>query len=119
LNDCGSITVDIHSYRGRLEKPEWTDTEPGGKNSNQFQNYSRSFMIPEMFATLCTVEADTSQMAKAMQPRRGLGGALFYEQIFSVVLLFGLTELKAQLSWMEDVSTCLSLCCSPAYLFLL
>jgi hypothetical protein len=55
-----------------------------------------------MFATLCTVEADTSQLINAMRARRGQGGALFYEQIFSVVLLFGLTELKAQLCWMED-----------------
>jgi hypothetical protein len=60
-----------------------------------------------MFATLCTVEADTSQLINAMRPRHGRGGALFYEQIFSVVLLFGLTELKAQLCWMEDVSTLL------------
>jgi hypothetical protein len=57
-----------------------------------------------MFATLFTVKADTSQMIKAIKPRRGQGGALFYEQKFSVVLLFGLTELKAQLSWVEDVS---------------
>ncbi|KIM71905.1 hypothetical protein PILCRDRAFT_93667 [Piloderma croceum F 1598] len=55
-----------------------------------------------MFATLCTVEADTSQLINATRPHRGQGGVLFYEQIFSVVLLFGLTELKAQLCWMED-----------------
>ncbi|KIM86828.1 hypothetical protein PILCRDRAFT_816085 [Piloderma croceum F 1598] len=84
VNGCGIITVDIQSYRGRSKDPEWTDTEPG------------------MFATICTVEADTSQLINAMRPRRGRGGALFYEQIFSVVLLFGLTELKAQLCWVED-----------------
>jgi hypothetical protein len=55
-------------------------------------------------------------MIKAMTPRRGLGGALFYEQMFSVVLLFGLTELKAQLSWMEDVSTSSALCYPFIYL---
>jgi len=58
-----------------------------------------------MFATLCTVAADTSQLINAMKPRRGRGGALFYEQRFGVVLLLGLTELKAQLCWMEDVRT--------------
>jgi hypothetical protein len=63
-----------------------------------------------MFATLCSIEADTSQMITAMKPRRGRGGVFFYQQEFSVVLLFGLTELKAQISWVEDVSPLSSLC---------
>jgi len=57
-----------------------------------------------MFETFCTVEADTSQMINAAEPRSGLGVVPFYEQKFSVILMFGLTELKAQLSWVENVS---------------
>lgn len=60
-------------------------------------------MRTEMFSTLCTVQADLSQMTGAMRPQRGRGGVQFYRQEFSVVLLFGLTELKAHLSWMENV----------------
>jgi hypothetical protein len=56
-----------------------------------------------MFSTLCTVQADLSQMTKTMKPQRGRGGVQFFKQDFSVVLLFGLTELKAHLSWMDNV----------------
>jgi hypothetical protein len=58
-----------------------------------------------MFNTLCTVTADTSQMAKGLRPRRGPGGNRYFTQEYSIVLLFGLTELKAQISWMEEVSS--------------
>jgi hypothetical protein len=43
-------------------------------------------------------------MAKGLKASSGPGGNQYYHQNFSVVLLFGLTELKAQISWMEDVS---------------
>ena len=57
-----------------------------------------------MFSTLCTVTADTRQMANLLQPHYGMNGVLYYRLDYKVVLLFGLTELKAQISWMENVS---------------
>jgi hypothetical protein len=57
-----------------------------------------------MFSTLCTVMADTRQIAKILKPLRGVDGKQYYRFNHDVVLLFGLTELKAQISWMEDVS---------------
>jgi hypothetical protein len=57
-----------------------------------------------MFTTLCTVTADTSQMAGTLEPTRGLADIKYYHQEFDVILQFGLTELKAQISWMEKVS---------------
>jgi len=57
-----------------------------------------------MFSTLCTVTADTCQTAKILKPLRGVDGKQYYRFNYDVVLLFGLTELKAQISWMEDVS---------------
>lgn len=56
-----------------------------------------------MFSTLCTIKADTSEMAKNMKPRRNKFGVNYYEQSFDVALLFGLTELKAQICWKENV----------------
>jgi len=82
LDDLHTITANINSYHGTLQEPRWTDIEP------------------EMFSTLCTVQADLSQMS--MKPHRGLGGGQFYKQDFCVVLLFGLTELKAHISWMHN-----------------
>ena len=57
-----------------------------------------------MFPTLCTVTADTRQMAKLLKLRYGVGGVPYYRIDYKVVLLFGLTELKAQISWMENVT---------------
>ena len=41
-------------------------------------------------------------MANNLQPIRGPKG-IYYRLEFDMVLLFGLTELRAQLSWREDV----------------
>jgi hypothetical protein len=57
-----------------------------------------------MFSTLCHVHADTSKVTSTMSPRRGYAGLQFYRQQFSIILIFGLTELQAQLCWEEDVS---------------
>lgn len=56
-----------------------------------------------MYSTLCHVKADTTELCKLLQPR--VGAATFYEIEFDVVLALGLTELKAHISWDEDVST--------------
>ncbi|KAH7912713.1 hypothetical protein BJ138DRAFT_1228277 [Hygrophoropsis aurantiaca] len=85
---CDSIATEIVCYRGDDTNPRWADTEPG------------------MFSTLCTVHADTSQVSKTIGPRKGYGGVQFYRQEFSIILKFGLTELQAQISWMENGKEC-------------
>ncbi|KZT00295.1 uncharacterized protein LAESUDRAFT_764717 [Laetiporus sulphureus 93-53] len=75
------LHTSITCYRGTTQDPRWTDLEP------------------ESFATLCTVQADTSRVTKVQQ--HGLKG-VYYTQHYKVVLLCGLTELKAQISWMEN-----------------
>jgi len=56
-----------------------------------------------MFSTLCYVEADISHVKLA--PRRSLHTSMVYYRVdFDVIFSFGLTELKACISWMEDVS---------------
>jgi len=81
---CDTIATEIVCYRGNASNPRWTDSEPG------------------MFSNLCTVHADTSQVSKTLSPRRGFAGLQFYRQQFSIVLMFGMTELQAQIGWMED-----------------
>ncbi|KAG2129869.1 uncharacterized protein EDB93DRAFT_1095170 [Suillus bovinus] len=83
---CNMIATEIVCYRGDNPNPRWTDSEPS------------------MFSTLCNVHADTSKVASSISPRRGYAGLQFYRQEFSIILMFGLTELQAQLSWKEDVS---------------
>lgn len=52
---------------------------------------------------MCTIEADTSIAGQALAPRRGLDGQIFYALEFDIILLFGLTEFKAQICWKENV----------------
>lgn len=65
-------------------------------------------MGSDMFSTLCTIKGDTAAMTRALKTRHSPDGTPFYQLDFSVVLLFGLTELKAQLCWVEDVRIFLS-----------
>ena len=60
----------------------------------------------DMFTVLCTVTADTSQLASTVMT--GENANMYYRIEYSIVLLFGLTEHKAQLRWMEDVCNFLS-----------
>ncbi|KAI5982477.1 hypothetical protein EDD15DRAFT_2377772 [Pisolithus albus] len=69
---------------GNLSDAIWMDTEP------------------DSFTKKCTVYADTSKAAKTLSPQISPSGAEFYRIDYDVVLLFGLTELKAQISWMEN-----------------
>lgn len=52
---------------------------------------------------MCSVIADTSKLVRSVRPQRALGGGDYYSLHFDVILLFGLTELKAQISWMHKV----------------
>ena len=56
----------------------------------------------EQFTTLCTIFADTTAVKKEKKER---GGSAFYTIDFRVVLQCGSTELKAQISWTEGVSS--------------
>ena len=58
--------------------------------------------LPWHVTNLRTVHVDISQVSKALSPRRGFAGLQFYRQQFSIVLKFGLTELEAQISWVEN-----------------
>ena len=54
-----------------------------------------------MYTPLCTIHADTSKVTRT--PREGTNGT-YYVQVYNIILQCGLTELKAQISWTEDVS---------------
>ncbi|PIL34593.1 hypothetical protein GSI_03372 [Ganoderma sinense ZZ0214-1] len=74
------ISSTVMCYAGR-DSPKWTD------------------LVPEMFAPLCTIHADTSQVLR--ESRQGPNG-VYYVQSFKIILLCGLTEMQAQLSWVEN-----------------
>ncbi|KAF6743411.1 hypothetical protein DFP72DRAFT_933565 [Ephemerocybe angulata] len=83
LANFSNVSVELDCYRGKVENPKWADVDS--------ENYSN----------MCTVNVDLSQMGKALGPFKGSGGRVYYKADFDIVLLFGLTELKAQLVWKE------------------
>jgi len=61
----------------------------------------------DRFTTLCTVSSDTSHIRNTLKPKRGKDGQKYYELVYDIIFSFGLTELKAQVSWRYRV-------CRPA-----
>jgi len=84
VSELDTISSEIICYRGNQTHPQWVDVEPS------------------MFSTLCIISANTTQMARSLKSRAGKGGVRYYLLEYKIVLLFGLTELKAQISWMEN-----------------
>ncbi|KAG8716979.1 hypothetical protein FRC09_014937 [Ceratobasidium sp. 395] len=60
--------------------------------------------LSEGYEKICEVKADLSGMSGALQKKSGPDGD-YYEHIFTVVLQFGGTELRAFLEWEEDGKT--------------
>ncbi|KAG7450059.1 uncharacterized protein BT62DRAFT_928843 [Guyanagaster necrorhizus] len=83
LQDLMSISDDVVCYRGSKKDPRWMDTDEA------------------MYKVLCTITANTHQAIKTLKPQRGQDGRTFYKLDYDVVLLFGLTELRAYVSWMH------------------
>ncbi|PFH47738.1 hypothetical protein AMATHDRAFT_151443 [Amanita thiersii Skay4041] len=80
-------TCSIQCYRGLEDQaPEWIDK------------------APNLFTYLCTVTADVSNLIRSLKPIVSSHGKTYYVLNFSIVLLFGLTELYAEVAWTENVS---------------
>ncbi|KAF8333722.1 hypothetical protein F5887DRAFT_1080066 [Amanita rubescens] len=78
--------TDIKCYRSKKAKaPAWIDQAPG------------------FFPDLCIASADFSELKKSIRPRTNRkNGMRYYDYRFDIILLFGLTELKAQMAWLEN-----------------
>ena len=98
-----SVEADITCYQGTSQICQWIDSDPS-VCFLRVPKLKPTDETTDMFTTLCTVTADTSQMAGSLEPILGLAGIEYYRMEFDVILQFGLTELKAFISWMENVS---------------
>ncbi|KAF8805121.1 hypothetical protein BYT27DRAFT_7105301 [Phlegmacium glaucopus] len=81
--DFRSGTFSVWCYRGDVATPEWKDVDTN--------NYTE----------LCTIEADLSRVPLRPQQKAG-GKGKFYTVDYDMVLLFGMTELKAHVAWREN-----------------
>jgi hypothetical protein len=56
----------------------------------------------ENYTKLCTIEIDLSHLPLSFRPKY-FGRGSFYRLEYDIILLFGLTELKAMVAWKQDV----------------
>jgi len=75
------VTARIIKYDGSQRSPRWMDVER------------------DRFETLCHVVADISVASQTSKP--GRSGIMCYSRAYDVVLLVGLTQLKAQIRWTD------------------
>jgi hypothetical protein len=105
VNDVVTGPCFIWCYRGLMAEPRWKDVDTSKLNHPPCQrnitiNYHISLQT-ENYTELCSIAIDLSILPPL--PREKLTGGTYYELAFDVVLLFGLTELKAQIAWEEGV----------------
>jgi hypothetical protein len=66
------------------------------------------FLLLANYTTLCSIDYDLSSLSLEKRLKHGRHGdrfgTFYYVTEYDIVLLFGLTELKAQIAWMEGVS---------------
>lgn len=55
------------------------------------------------YTKVCTIEVDPSHIPLSRLPKYSREGH-FYRCEYEIILLFGLTELKAMVAWQENVS---------------
>ncbi|KAF9650929.1 hypothetical protein BDM02DRAFT_3213948 [Thelephora ganbajun] len=92
----------IVKYTGSLVSPEWEDVEKGGVfNFPWYFVKSAQNQKKDKFQTLCYVRADLSTAPCTSSLAAGKMG---YRRDYDVILLVGLTELKAQVSWIDSAT---------------
>jgi hypothetical protein len=111
---CRTYSVKIISYKGALKEPRWLNVE----QCLAFHRWSKLTLISSnsaSFSTLCTIHADLSELSRTLLPQKSvLDRSDYYQVDFEVIILFGLTELKAQISWKHKVSASFSSTYFPA-----
>jgi len=105
LSTLSLFEVEIWCYRGGNTVPQWINRN-AGTSLLSAHNLSLSFVSgAEDFSTLCVVRADLSPLSGSAEPKRGKNSKTYWTIIFSVEIHFGLTEFKARIKWVDNVST--------------
>ena len=90
---------EITKYTGDSATPEWKDVEPGRVLFPLVPLKNTQSRI-DKFETLCCVKVDISSIPYTS--KLGEAGKMGYTRKYNLILLVGLTELKAQVSWMDS-----------------
>lgn len=99
----GKVLAKITKYDGKEKEPGWMDIERGATFDSVLQSVHSTLTIQkDRFKTLCHVVADIS--SAPCRCKVGISGKMCFIRQFDVVLMVGLTELKASIRW-EDSTT--------------
>ena len=103
-----NVSISIWCYCGAVAEPRWKDVDAGGFSS--FPTFSSSFFLPadvtmdaDNYTKLCTIEVDLSHISLIPRYKGNGERGQYFRLDYDLVLLFGLTELKAQVAWKEGV----------------
>jgi len=96
------ISPKIVKYTGTLVAPEWRDIEPGRVFSFSRHSMKSTQSRKDKFETLCRIKADLSTAPHTS--KLNATGKTGYERCYDIIMLVGLTELKAQVSWIDSVT---------------
>ena len=94
--------AEITKYDGNKKDPQWTDIQPSTAFDSTMTFVHATHDPTGKFETLCHVVADLSGAPCTLE--RGIFGKMCYTREYDVVLLVGLTELKAQIRWIDSVT---------------
>ena len=80
-------------------------TEVSSLSSNQAHEVDILFLALDNYTKLCSIEVDLNHLRYMADQFKKIGpeGA-YYRFHYKLILLFGLSELKAVFSWKENVS---------------
>jgi len=79
-----SVKIDVYCYRGIVINTSFMDTNP------------------ELYFKLCTIDVDLSHLWNTSDVLIvGTGTGLHYEVHYDLIMLFGGTEIEAQICWKE------------------
>lgn len=82
-----------------MELPKWRDVDT--RKSRSVQSFLRvDFIFLENYTELCAIQVDISQIP-AIKSARISGGGVYFTLNYEVIMTFGLTELKAQVAWLD------------------
>ena len=107
--DFRAGSFSVWCYRGNVATPKWKDVDT---SEGHFTIICLTFFFcpwwtkkkfADNYTKLCTIEADLSRVPLFPRPK-ATGKGSFYRVDYEIVLLFGMTELKALIAWKEKVS---------------
>ena len=96
------VSASFVKYSGALAAPEWEDDDPGRVFSFPWHHVKSAKGLKGKFETLCYVEADISSAPYTTKVTET--GKRGHKRNFDIILLVGLAELKAQVSWIDSTT---------------